>query len=121
MPGKRAAHLLGGLEALPLEGRRHPDIGHHHLGFRIHDPGDETVVVGSFPDDLQVGLGPQEGGHTRPHQEVVVRQEHADPSHGVSLRRNSLGGKWATWLTQGEATTTGGRQPSPCSRLGGSE
>src|SRR6266516_1837657 len=43
------AHLLGRVDALTLEGRRHPDIGDQHLRIGGGGTVDRLVVAGSHP------------------------------------------------------------------------
>src|SRR6266550_3342871 len=58
------AHLLGRVDALTLESRRHPDIGDQHLRIGGGGPADRLVVAGGHPHGLQVGLPVDEGPHS---------------------------------------------------------
>ena len=49
------ADLLDGVDALTLEVRRHPDVGHDDVGVQLGGAGDERVVVLGDADDLDVG------------------------------------------------------------------
>ena len=76
--GMALAHLPGGVDALAAERRRHPDVGHDHLGLGGVGAADELVVIGGHPDDLKVAAGVDEGTDSLAHDQVVVRQEDAD-------------------------------------------
>jgi hypothetical protein len=78
--GVPLAHLLGRVDALPLERRWHADVGHQHLGPGLGHPAHHAVEVARHPEDLQVLLSFDEGAHAFPHDQVVVRQE--DPDRG---------------------------------------
>ena len=79
-PGPRVtlAHLLGGVNAFPLERRRHADVGHDHLGGGRLGPADQLVVVGGRPDHLEIGFEGEQRPHALPDQQVVVGEEHGD-------------------------------------------
>jgi hypothetical protein len=72
------AHLLGRVDALTLEGRRHPDVGDQHLRIGGGGTVDRLVVVGGYPHDVQVGLPVDEGAHPFANDQVVVREEDRD-------------------------------------------
>ena len=54
--GVALAQLLGRVDALVLEARRHADVGDEHLGRGGFGAGDELVVVAGDADDLEVRL-----------------------------------------------------------------
>ena len=72
------ADLPGRLYALALEGRRHPDVGHHDLRVGLLGGGHQLVIVGSDADHLEVGLQAQKGSYPLAHQHAVVGQNHGD-------------------------------------------
>ena len=86
-PGARVAlpQLLGRVDALLLEARRHPDVGDEHLGRQRLGAGEEAVVVVGGADHLEVGLEREDRPHAFPDDHVVVGEEHRDPtvSHGT--------------------------------------
>jgi hypothetical protein len=73
-PGPRVAlaDLFGGVDAFPLERRRHADVSHDHLGGGRLGPPDQLVVVGGRPDHLEIGFESEQRPHALPHQQVVV-------------------------------------------------
>ena len=79
-PGPRVplAQLLRRVDALPLERRRHPDVGHEHLrvggGRAVH----QLVVVGGHAHHGQVGVPLDEGAHALADDQVVVREKDRD-------------------------------------------
>src|SRR5215469_9769025 len=72
------AYLPGGVDALALETRRHPDVGDEHLRPGSLGAADELVEVGGHPDHAQVLTGVDEGADSFAHDQVVVREENAD-------------------------------------------
>ena len=48
--------LLGRVDALALEGRRHADVADDHLGLVLGGRRQQLGMVGGFADDLDVGL-----------------------------------------------------------------
>ena len=72
------AHLLGRVDALPIEVRGHPDVGDQDLGVQrggfLHD----LVVVGGDPDDPEVLVPLDESPNTLANDEIVVGQDHRD-------------------------------------------
>ena len=83
--GVALAQLLGGVDALPLEGGRHADVGHEHLGRGGGGARDQLVVVAGGPDDLEVGLDREQRPHALADDDVVVGEEDGDPV-GVGVR-----------------------------------
>ena len=85
--GARVAlpQLLRRVDAFLLEARRHPDVGHEHLGRQRLGAREEAVVVVGGADHVEVGLERQDRPHAFPDDHVVVGQEHRDPtvSHGT--------------------------------------
>ena len=79
------AQLLRRVDALALEVRRHPDVGHEHLRRRGFGAGDQLVVVGRGPDDREVGLQRQKGPHSLADDHVVVGEENGDRVRAVPL------------------------------------
>jgi len=79
-PGPRVAFadLLGRVDALALERRRHPDVGDQDLRPGGGGPADHLVIVGGHPDHLQVGMPVYEGANALPHDQVVVCEEDPD-------------------------------------------
>ena len=76
--GMALAHLLGRVDALAVEGRRHPDVGDEDLGLQRGGTLDDLVVVRGHPDDLEVRVPLDQGADTLADDEVVVGQEHRD-------------------------------------------
>ena len=78
--GARVAlsNLLRRFDPLPLEGRRHPDIGDDHLRRRPLRAGHEFVVVAGDANHLHVGRGADQGPNALPHDQVVVGQEYGN-------------------------------------------
>ena len=72
------ADLLAGVDALTLEVRGHPDVGHDHLRLVGLRTGDERVVVLRRGDDVEVGLGGQHGPHAFADDHAVVSDQDAD-------------------------------------------
>ena len=79
VPGVALAQLLGGVDALALEGGRHADVGDEHLGRGGGGAGDQLVVVARGPDDLEVGLDREQRAHALADDDVVVGEEDGDP------------------------------------------
>jgi hypothetical protein len=79
------AHLLGRVDALTLEGRRHPDAGDQHLRIDGGGAADRLVVVAAHPDDLQVGVPVDEGAHPLAHDQVVVGEEDRDRARSLGI------------------------------------
>ena len=63
-PGMALAHLLGGVDPLPVEGRRHPDVGHQHLRCQRLGALDDLVVVGRHAHDLGGPCGARSSART---------------------------------------------------------
>jgi hypothetical protein len=82
-PRQPPADLLGGLDALVLEARRHPDVGDDDLRAQPGGGLDELVVVGGEADDLDVGVAVEEHPHALTDYEVVVGEHDTDPLHAV--------------------------------------
>ena len=78
--GTRAplADLAGGLDPFPLEGGRHPDVGHQHMGLGGQDPLHQAVVVLGDPHHPQVTLPLEEATHPLADDHVVIGQEDVD-------------------------------------------
>src|SRR5437868_4022044 len=74
------AHLLGGVDALRLEGWRHPDIRDDDMGMRLGRAGDQLVVVARHAHDFDVVGEAEERANPLPHDEVVIGEENSDPS-----------------------------------------
>ena len=85
--GLALADLLGRVDALALEGRRHADVADDDLGLVLGGRRQQLGVVGRLADDLDVGLAGQQRPHARAHEEVVVGQDHRD--HAVGHARPS--------------------------------
>ena len=82
--GVALAQLLGRVDALALERRRHADVGDTTWGVGRLGAGDQLVVVGGHADDLEVGLEREQGPHALADDQVVVGQEHGD--HASPMR-----------------------------------
>jgi hypothetical protein len=67
----------GGVDAFPLESRRHADVGHDHLGGRL-GPADQLVVVGGRPKSPGDRFRERARPRALPHQQVVVGEEHGN-------------------------------------------
>ena len=78
--GVTLAELLGRVDALLLEARRHADVGHEHLRRGGLGTRDQAVVVVGGADDLEVGLQAEQRPHAFAHDDVVVGEEHGDPA-----------------------------------------
>lgn len=76
--GQLAADHLGGVQALGRVGGRHPDIGHHQVGDRVPDQGEQLATVTGLPDDGETRAG-QQARHTFPKQHVVIGDDDARP------------------------------------------
>jgi hypothetical protein len=76
--GMALAELLRGVDALPLEGRRHPDVGHEHLRRGRFGARDQLVVVAGRADDLEVGFHREQRADALAHDHVVVGEEDRD-------------------------------------------
>jgi hypothetical protein len=76
--GVALADLLAGVDALPLEVRRHPDVRDDDLRFVRLGPGHQRVVVLRRPDDREVRLRRQHGPHALADDHAVVGDQHAD-------------------------------------------
>ena len=89
--GVALAELLGRVDALPLEARRHADVGDEHLGRRRLGPGEEAVVVVGRPDHIEVGFQREQRTHPLADDHVVVGEEHGDASvpHGSPFKRST--------------------------------
>jgi hypothetical protein len=68
--------MLGGAHPLVRAGRRHADVGQHHVGPMGFDRGQQRVVVVARGDDLQVVLPFQQPGHALAHQVAVLGKHH---------------------------------------------
>ncbi len=103
--GVPLAQLLGGVDALALERRRHADVGHQHLRRQARRLGDQLVVVASDPDDLEVRLEGEDRPHALPDDRVVVSEEHRDRAacHAPIGPRIGATGKGAGLLRSGMA------------------
>ena len=77
------ADLLGGVDPLALEVRRHADVGHDHVGVQLGGAGDEAVVVLGDANHLDVGIARQHRPHALADDRTVVGQEHRDRPHGT--------------------------------------
>ena len=77
------AHLLGRVDALAPERRRHPHVGDEHLWFRCGTAGYHPVVVGCHPHDTQVGVALDERANSLPDDQVIVREEDVDGAAAV--------------------------------------
>ena len=76
--GVAHAHELGRLDAFVLEVRRHPDVGHDHVGLGLVRARDQAVEVLGDADDLEIGLQGEQRPHAFAHQQRVVGEEHGD-------------------------------------------
>src|SRR5690348_14053568 len=101
-------HHLGGVDPLPLEVGRHPDVGDDHLGRRLLCPGHQGVVVAGDADHLHVLGGADQGPDALTDDQVVVGQEHGDLAVGHCLAYLTVTGpNWSR-----EAATTDWRDGS---------
>ncbi len=77
-PFRRADALVG-------PGRRHPDVGHDHVGLAGLDRGHQLVVGAGRGRHLDVRLVVEELHHALPDQQVVVRDHHPQRHQGRRL------------------------------------
>ena len=67
-----------GADSLVREIGWHPDIGDHDLGHVLGRAGEELVVVTCHADDVDVSGDGEQGAHSLPDYQVVVRQHDAN-------------------------------------------
>ena len=89
-PRMPLAHLLGGVDALAVELRRHPDVGDQDLGLQRGGALDDLVVVRRHPDDPKVLVPLNERLDALADDEVVVGQEHRDRAGATRCRHPRL-------------------------------
>src|SRR5687767_9680370 len=80
------ADLVGGLDPLELEQRRHLDIGDHHVRPVLVGGGDQGWGVVGHADHLDVVLRLEQGPDALPDQDVVVPQYHPDAHRSPAPR-----------------------------------
>ena len=116
--GLALSDLLGRVDALALEGRRHADVADDHLGLVLGGRGQQLGMVGGLADDLDVGLAAQERVDARAHEEVVVGQHHRDHAvgHGVHPVTPDGSGRGGSHAPRGRGSPTPAMPGSP---LGG--
>ena len=78
--GVALTDFLRGVDPLGLEVRRHPDVGHEHVGNVLLGARDQFVVVGGDGDDLEIRLDAEERPNAFTYDEVVVGEQHGDGS-----------------------------------------
>src|SRR5680860_627771 len=80
----RRAQLLGGAYALIGAGRRHADVGEHHVGDVGFDGAQEGAVVPADRDEVEPRLIPQQSRHPLAHEVAVLREDDPD-RHGRTI------------------------------------
>ena len=78
VPGVALADLLGRVDPLAVERRRHADVGDEDLRLGRVGAGDRLVVVRADPDDAEVVVALDERAHALADDEVVVGEEDRD-------------------------------------------
>ncbi len=60
----------------------HPDVHEDHVGTVFGGQPDRLLAVRRLADHLDVGRGPQQGGHAGPDEDLVIGHQH--PDHALS-------------------------------------
>jgi len=68
--GQMLSNSFGSLDTVHAG---HGDVHNHHIGFQLFGFINGMPAVGSFSDDLQVGLFLQKARQTLPYNRMVVR------------------------------------------------
>ena len=79
--GMSLAHEPSGIDPLALESRRHTDVRDDHLRRKLLRACDQLFVVARHGDDIHIAGGLEQRAQALAHDQAVVGQQHADPSH----------------------------------------
>ncbi len=91
----------GGLDPVHL---RHADIHQHDVGVLTSHEGDSFRPIGSFPDNLDIGIGTEEHREATADEGLVVGDRHPDHDDSSGQLRNDLAAAARPWTRLQRAT-----------------